>query len=111
MVLLLVGSIMSLMRFSLQHHRTQEEARRQLEKVVDEVSNKFGPLVQRIDWSADRNTVKLAATGVEVDLWVDPQEVHVTADIPLLSRFLAGPLVSGLKGILQDTFQKQLPGK
>ncbi len=102
---------MSLMRFSVQHHRTQEEARGQLERAVNEISSQFGALVQRIEWSADRNAVKLGAPGVEVDLWVDLQEVHATADVPLLSRFLAGPMVSGLKGILQDQFQKQLPGK
>lgn len=102
---------MSLMRFSIQHNRTLEDARSQLEKAVNEISSKFGTLLQRIEWSADRNAVKLAAPGVEVDLWVDPKEVHATADVPILSRFLAGPMVSGLKGILQDKFQKQLPGK
>ena len=102
---------MSLMSFSIQHKRTLEDARRQLEKAVNEISNKFGALLQRIEWSEDRNAVKLAAPGVEVDLWVDATEVHATADVPMLSRFLGGPMVSGLKGILQDQFQKQLPGK
>lgn len=100
---------MSLMRFSVKHNRTVDEARVQLEKAVSQVTNQFKTVLQRVEWSEDRRNVKLFAPGVEIELWVDEVEVHATADIPILSRFLGAPLVSGLKGILQDTFQKQLP--
>lgn len=100
---------MSLMRFSIRHGRTQEEARGQLQKVVDQVANQFGTLLERIEWSDDRNAVKLFGPGVAVELWVDSEEVHALADIPILSRVLAGPMLSGLKGILQESFPKQLP--
>jgi hypothetical protein len=38
-------------------------------------------------------------------MWVDAQEVHVSGDMPLLGRLLSGPLTTGLKQIVQQTFQ------
>lgn len=40
---------------------------------------------------------------------VDAQEVHVSGDLPLLGGLLGAPVVTGLKQIVQQTFQKQLP--
>jgi hypothetical protein len=99
---------MSLMRFSLRHGRTLDEARAQLAHTVAEVQKKFGVLVQRVEWNATRDQVTLFATGALLDLRVDPLEVHLEADIPVVSRLLGGPLVSGLKGLLEQTFRKKL---
>ena len=41
---------------------------------------------------------------------IDLQAVHVTADIPVLGRFLGGSVPTRLKEILQRTFQQKLPG-
>jgi len=35
--------------------------------------------------------------------------LHATGDIPILGRLLGGQFVSGLKQIVERTFQKQLP--
>jgi hypothetical protein len=43
-----------------------------------------------------------------VDAWVDPQEVHVVGDVPLLGRLLGGPFGAGVKQIVQQSFQKRL---
>jgi hypothetical protein len=101
---------MSLLRLSVKHGRTLEEARAKLEKAVGEVCGRFGTLVQRVEWSPDRTKVQLTGTGFRADLWVDALEVHVTADVPLLGGLFSGPLLAGLRGVLEQTFQKRLPG-
>jgi hypothetical protein len=40
---------------------------------------------------------------------VDAQSLHATGDIPILGRFLGSQFVSGLKQIVERTFQKKLP--
>jgi hypothetical protein len=93
----------------LKHGRTLEEARRQMDKAVHEVQNWGGTLVQHVTWSTDRNQVRLDGTGFWVEMWVDAQEVHVSGDLPLLGGLLGGPVATGLKQIVERTFQKQLP--
>jgi hypothetical protein len=98
-----------LINLTIQHHQTQEEARRRLETAVHEISAKFGTMVRRVEWAANRNRVKLEGAGFWIELWVDALAVHVTGDAPLLGRLLGGPLGSRLKQIVERTFQRQLP--
>jgi hypothetical protein len=88
---------MPLVSLSLAHGRTLEEARRRLETVVSKISDRFG--IQDIECSADRNRVKLEKIGTRIEMWVDPQDVHVTGDIPVLAGLLGGPFTSGLQQI------------
>ena len=39
----------------------------------------------------------------------DAHAVHATGDVAILGGLLGGPLASGLKQIVQQIFQKQLP--
>jgi hypothetical protein len=98
-----------LINLSVKHHRTLEEARSRLETAVHEVTGQFGALVRRVEWAADRSRVRLEGAGFWVEIWVDAQEVHATGDMPLLGGLLGSPLASGLKQIVQQTFQKGLP--
>jgi hypothetical protein len=100
---------MPLIDLTLQHGRTLDEARRRLENTVDEVTAKFGSMVQRVEWAAERNRVKLSGVGFWVEMSVDTQAFHATGDIPFLGRLVSGPLLSGLRQIVQQTFQKTLP--
>jgi hypothetical protein len=99
----------SLISLTIQHGRTQQEARRRLETAVHEASNMFGAMLRRVEWAADRNRVRLEGVGFWVEMWVDAQAVHATGDIPILGRLLGSPLTSQLKQIIEKTFQKQLP--
>jgi hypothetical protein len=67
------------------------------------------PDLRHVLWAADRNRVKLEGVGVWVEMWVDAQIVHATGDIRILGELLGGPLASGLKQVVQQTFQKKLP--
>jgi hypothetical protein len=99
---------MPLLSLSVKHDRTVEEAQALLERAVREVCSKFGSLIQKVDWAANRQAVQLGGPGFEVEMRVDAQDVHVTGDFPFLSNLLGGPLKEGLKGIVQQTFQKRL---
>jgi hypothetical protein len=99
---------MPLINLSVQHGRTLEEARSNLEAVVHKVHSQFRALVRQVAWSADRNRVRLDGLGFWVEMWVDAQEVHVSGDIPLLGGLLGSSVATGLKQIVQQTFQKKL---
>jgi hypothetical protein len=101
---------MSTLTMTIKHGRTLPEARAQLDQAVGQVQRHFGALIQRTDWAADRNSVKLSGVGFEVELRVDSELVHVTGDIPFLSGLLSGPLTAGLRQIVEQAFPKRLPG-
>jgi hypothetical protein len=102
---------MSLINVSIQHGCTFDDARTRLETTVQEVTNKFGRAIQRVDWNAERTEVKLAGPGVQVEMRIDPELVHVSGDIPLLGGLLGSKLTGSLKSILSKTFPKQLEKK
>jgi hypothetical protein len=98
-----------LINLTIQHHQTQEEARRRLDTAVREMSAKFGVMLRRVEWAADRNRVRLEGVGFWVEMWVDAQIVNVTGDAPMLGRLLGSPVALRLKQIVDRTFPKQLP--
>ena len=100
---------MPLLTLAVKHNQTQEAARQHLERALADAQTRFGNMIQRVEWAPDRNSAKLFATGVQVELRVDPQEVHVVADVPGLLGVIASPLLLGLRGIVEQEFQKQLP--
>ena len=101
---------MSLMTLSVQHGHTFDEARTRLETAVHEVTSRFGTLVQRVEWSTDRSQVRLEGIGFWIEMQVDAQAVHVSADIPVLGRLLGGSVTTRLKEMLERPFQHKLPG-
>jgi Putative polyhydroxyalkanoic acid system protein (PHA_gran_rgn) len=100
---------MPLIDLTVQHGQTFDEARRRLESAVQQVNASFGSMVRRTEWSADRSRVKLEGVGFWVEMSVDAQVLHATGDIPIVGRLLGSPLVSGIRQILERTFQKKLP--
>ena len=100
---------MPLMTLSVQHGQTFDEARRRLETAVHEFTSRFGTLVRRVEWSTDRSQVRLEGIGFWIEMRVDVQVVHVSADLPVLGKLLGGSVTTRLKEILQRTFQQKLP--
>src|SRR5712692_1801941 len=98
---------MPLITLSVQHGQTFDEARRHLETAVHEINSRFGTLVRQVEWSTDRSQVWLEGIGFWIEMRVDAQAVHVSADIPVLGRLLGGSVTTGLKEIVQRTFQKK----
>ena len=97
---------MSMFHASIKHGRTQDDARARLETAVNEVRARFGAMVQRVNWSADRDAVTVTGAGFVVEMRVDATEVHVSGDVPLLGALLGRPFEAGVKQIVQQTFGK-----
>jgi hypothetical protein len=100
---------MPLITLSVQHGYTFEEARQRLETAVPDVTKRFGALVRRVEWSTDRSQVRLEGIGCWIEMQVDAQAVHVSADIPVFGSLLGGSVITGLKAIVRRTFQRKLP--
>jgi hypothetical protein len=100
---------MPLIDLTVQHGRTFEDARRRLEQTVTEFNTRFGSMIQRVEWADDRSRVKLEGVGFWLEMKVDPLTLHATGDIPILGRLLGGQVMSGLRQIVERTFQKTLP--
>lgn len=101
---------MPLITLSVQHGHTFDEARSHLETAVHEITSHFGTLIRRVEWSTDRSQVRLEGSGFWIQIQVDVQAVHLSADFPVLGRLLGGSVTTRLKEILQRTFQQKLPG-
>ena len=99
---------MSLIALSLKHDKTLEEARGDLESVVQQVHDLFGMLIRQTVWSPDQSEVRLDGRGFWIEMSVDDVLVHVTGDIPVLGHLLGGRVSSSVQQIVQKTFQKQL---
>ena len=100
---------MPLIDLTLQHGQTPDEARRRLQNAVGEVNASFGSMIRRTEWTADRNRVKLDGVGFWVEMSVDAQMLHAIGDIPILGQLLGSRFTSGLRQIVERTFQKKLP--
>ena len=100
---------MSLVQLSVQHGHTFDEAKKRLETAVHEIQSRFSTLVRQVEWSTDRSQVRLEGSGFWVEMQVDAQAVHLSADIPVLGRLFGGSVTTRLKEIIQRTFQPKLP--
>jgi uncharacterized protein YlxP (DUF503 family) len=101
---------MPLINLSLEHGRNLDEAQATLVSVVDQLRAKFGILVRQVEWSTNRQAVKISGVGFVIEMRVDAKQVHVSGDLPALGGLLSGPLAAGLKRIVRSSFQKHLPG-
>jgi len=97
---------MSLIQVKVKHGRTLDDAKAQLTRAVAEIQGRFAGLVHGVRWSDARDSVVLTGPGVRLDLRVDPEEVHVTGDIPLLGGLLGGS--ASLRKIVESAFLKRL---
>jgi len=98
----------SLITLSLKHDKTLDEARHDLETVVEQVQSLFGMMIRRTLWTPDRSEVKLDGLGFWIEMSVDDVLLHVRGDMPLLSHLLGGRISTSVQQIVQKTFQKQL---
>lgn len=99
---------MGLIEFSIAHQQTFEQAQAKLKTVVEDVQRTAGPLLGRVEWSADGSSAKLFGPGIEVQLTVDPQRLSVVGDIPLVGKLLGNKLLQTIKGRVEDTFQRRI---
>lgn len=88
-----------------------------MQAAVAEAQTKFAGMVSEVKWSPDKTGVTLTGPGVVVQLRVDAEQVHATADIPLLGMLGGGlaksgigkTVADGLRGLVARHFPKGLP--
>lgn len=102
---------MSLINMTIKHGRSLDEARAAMEQAVHDLQTRFGRMIRRADWGPDRNRVRVEGLGFWLEMKVDPQEAHVSGDVPLLGGLLGSPLGTGIKQIMKRSFDKALPGR
>ena len=51
----------------------------------------------------------MMVVGFWIEMQVDAQTMHMSADIPVLGRLLGGSVTTDLKEMIQRTFQQKLP--
>ncbi len=100
---------MAAIHFSLEHGRSLGDAQALLAQSVDELQRNFHAVVERVEWSADRNGARIVARGFEVAIRVDDRAVHVEAEVPLWARWIGSSAVDGLKRLLQRNIQNRIP--
>ncbi|WP_435011691.1 polyhydroxyalkanoic acid system family protein [Tundrisphaera lichenicola] len=96
---------MSLIEVKIEHGQTFEVAQERLSRAVGEIEAKFGSMIRRVEWSTNRESVRLEGPGVRIELRIDDHLVHVSGDIPLLAGLFGS---SRLKQILESSFKKPL---
>jgi Putative polyhydroxyalkanoic acid system protein (PHA_gran_rgn) len=98
---------MPLISVTVAHGQTADEAQRRLETVVQDASTRLG--LRRVQWSDDRRHATLEGLGARVEVSVDAEVVRLTGDLPGVGALLAGPVIAGLKQMIERTFRKPLP--
>ena len=99
---------MPALNLSVEHGTTLEDAKKHLRTVVSQVQSRFSSFVEQVVWSADATAVKLTGPKVSVDMRVDARQVHVTGDVSGIGGMIGSMLGPGLKGMIQNAFQKRL---
>jgi len=99
---------MPLITLAIKHGQTIEQAEERLRMAVADVKTRFGVMIERVQWAPDGRSVEVMGRGFDVQLRVDEEDVHVSGNITILGKLLGTPLMTGIKGILQSTFQKRL---
>ena len=95
---------------AVEHARDPADARAALRAAVEQTVGRFGPLIRRVDWSPAGDAVRVTGMGFTADIAVDATHVRVSGDLAGAGGMLAGPVVAGLKQIVQKVFAKKLPG-
>jgi hypothetical protein len=99
---------MPLIDLTIRHGRTLDEARRGLERAVNEVTGRCRAVLRRVEWTADGNRVTLEGLGFSIEMWVDAEAVHATGNVLILGQLLGGQLGSGLQHVLEQALRKSL---
>ncbi len=94
---------MPLIDLKIQHGQSFDSARGRLETAVGDVQKKFGAVVRTVAWSPARDSVSLQGPGIKLDIRVDPTEVHVQGDLPLIASLMGGS--GGVRKMIESAFK------
>jgi hypothetical protein len=93
---------MAALNLSVKHGQTWEDAKANFIKGVVAAEQKHGAHLKRVEWSDDRTAVRIAGTGFDVTLTVDPEAVHAVGHVPFFVKLMGGQITRFIEEALRS---------
>ncbi len=81
------------------HNKTPEQARKAVDEVAQKLSERFD---MECNWEGD--TLCFNRSGVNGQINLEPQQLHVTAELGFLLSAMKGPIDAEIRRVLQERF-------
>ncbi len=81
------------------HSLPPDQARKAVQEVADKLAERFGVAC---DWSGD--TLNFNRSGVDGQIGIAPNELHVTAKLGFLLGTMKGPIEAEIRRVLDERF-------
>ena len=81
------------------HSLAPGKARKAVEEVADKLADRFGVTCE---WNGD--ILNFARSGVDGHIALEPNELHVTAQLGFLLSALKGPIETEIRRVLEERF-------
>ena len=86
------------------HGMNEDEAKEEVEKIVNDVRDEFSSLVDSIDWSDDRKRAKVKGKGFSGEFKVTDSDVCIDIDLKLFARPFKGKVESRISSRMDEYF-------
>lgn len=86
------------------HGMSEDEAKQEVEKIVDDVRDEFSSLVNDIDWSEDKSRANVKGKGFSGEFRVDESDVAIDIDLKLFARPFKGKVESRINDRMDEYF-------
>lgn len=91
---------MAKLNMAIDHGQTPANASVNFERAITAAVDRFGKYIPHVDWSANRDSVKLAGPGFNVELSYDDKKVYARGTVPMAFRLMELPVKAFIKQAL-----------
>jgi hypothetical protein len=91
---------MAKLNLAIDHGQTPEKAKANFERAITAALDRFGKYIPHADWAPDRNSVRMAGAGFDVELSYDDKKVYARGTVPLAFRLMELPVKAFIKQAL-----------
>jgi Putative polyhydroxyalkanoic acid system protein (PHA_gran_rgn) len=92
---------MARLNLAVEHDLPMDQAQAKFEAGIDEAMSRYGSWVGRLDWSDDRQSVRVTGSGYDVRLWYDERLFHAQGHIPLAWKLFVGALRHQIRKVIE----------
>jgi hypothetical protein len=93
---------MAVLDIAVDHGQSRRVAGENFERAMTAAQKTYGSWVRRIEWSADRTSVKMVGTGFDLVISYDEKKVYARGTVPFAFKFFERPLKAFLSKALGD---------
>jgi Putative polyhydroxyalkanoic acid system protein (PHA_gran_rgn) len=83
---------MAKLNIALDHGQAPTTAQSNFERAMSAAQSRFGMWIHRADWSTDRDSVKMAGPGFDVELSFDDQRIYAHGTVPFAFKLMKVPI-------------------